>query len=59
MIKEKVKGPKEPEPLADLYTKRQYMTVSGDASLMGPGFCVFSIPAKGAWWFLRGQLCES
>ncbi|KAB0369799.1 hypothetical protein FD755_018792, partial [Muntiacus reevesi] len=48
MIKEKVKGPKEPEPPADLYTKRQYMTVSGDASLVGPVFCVFSIPAKGA-----------
>ncbi|KAB0383053.1 hypothetical protein FD755_004970, partial [Muntiacus reevesi] len=48
MIKENVKGPKEPEPPADLYTKRRYMTVSGDASLMGPGFCVFSIPAKGA-----------
>ncbi|KAB0350074.1 hypothetical protein FD754_014931, partial [Muntiacus muntjak] len=47
MIKENVKGPKEPEPPADLYTKRRYMTVSGDASLMGPGFCVFSIPAKG------------
>ncbi|KAB0384581.1 hypothetical protein FD755_006498 [Muntiacus reevesi] len=26
MIKEKVKGPKEPEPPADLYTKRRYMT---------------------------------
>ncbi|CAI9173480.1 unnamed protein product [Rangifer tarandus platyrhynchus] len=58
MIKEKVKGPKEPEGLpapTDLYTKGRYMMVSRDSSLMGPGFCVFSIPAKGGVVVSKGD----
>ncbi|GAB5569435.1 filensin isoform X1 [Prionailurus iriomotensis] len=46
-VKDKVKSPKEPEPPADLYTKGRYVLVSGDASYVDPGFCSFSIPAKG------------
>ncbi|XP_052507198.1 filensin [Budorcas taxicolor] len=55
MIKEKVKGPKEPEPPADLYTKGRYVMVSGDASFMDPGFCVFSVPAKGGVVVSKGD----
>ncbi|KAM8920060.1 filensin isoform 3-T3 [Lycaon pictus] len=46
-VKEKVKSPKEPEPPADLYTKGRHVLVSGDASYVDPGFCSYSIPAKG------------
>ena len=31
------------------------MMVSGDASLMDPGFCVFSIPAKGDMVVSKGD----
>ncbi|XP_025120004.3 filensin isoform X1 [Bubalus bubalis] len=55
MIKEKVKGPKEPEPPTDLYTKGRYVMVSGDASFMDPGFCVFSVPAKGGVVVSKGD----
>ncbi|XP_055279677.1 filensin [Moschus berezovskii] len=55
MIKEKVKGPKEPEPPADLFTKGRYVMVSGDASFMDPGFCVFSVPAKGGVVVSKGD----
>ncbi|KAJ1076965.1 hypothetical protein K5549_017795, partial [Capra hircus] len=55
MIKEKVKGPKEPEPPADLYTKGRYVMVSGDASFVDPGFCVFSVPAKGGVVVSKGD----
>ncbi|KAK2496161.1 hypothetical protein MC885_002250, partial [Smutsia gigantea] len=46
-VKEKMIGPKEPEPLADLYAKGQHVLVSGDASHVDPGFWSSSIPAKG------------
>ncbi|KAM9683410.1 filensin isoform 2-T3 [Dama dama] len=55
MIKEKVKGPREPEPPADLYTKGRYVMVSGDASFIDPGFCVFSVPAKGGVVVSKGE----
>ena len=55
MIKEKVKGPKEPEPPADLYTKGRYVMVSGDGSFVDPGFCVFSVPAKGGVVVSKGD----
>ncbi|XP_055286240.1 filensin-like [Moschus berezovskii] len=55
MIKEKVKGPKEPEPPADLFTKGRYVMVSGDASFVDPGFCVFSVPAKGGVVVSKGD----
>ncbi|CAI9154043.1 unnamed protein product [Rangifer tarandus platyrhynchus] len=55
MIKEKVKGPREPEPPADLYTKGRYVMVSGDASFLDPGFCVFSVPAKGGVVVSKGE----
>uniref|UniRef100_A0A8D2AGW5 Filensin n=1 Tax=Sciurus vulgaris TaxID=55149 RepID=A0A8D2AGW5_SCIVU len=49
MVKDKVKGTKEPvpEPPADLYTKGRHVLVTGDASYVDPGFCSSSIPAKG------------
>ncbi|XP_076705050.1 filensin isoform X3 [Callospermophilus lateralis] len=49
MIKDKVKGTKEPvpEPPADLYTKGRHVMVTGDASYMDPEFFSPSIPAKG------------
>ncbi|KAB0384777.1 hypothetical protein FD755_006694 [Muntiacus reevesi] len=55
MIKEKVKGPREPEPPADLYTKGRYVMVSGDSSFIDPGFCVFSVPAKGGVVVSKGE----
>uniref|UniRef100_A0A8D1INN0 Filensin n=1 Tax=Sus scrofa TaxID=9823 RepID=A0A8D1INN0_PIG len=47
MVKERMKGPKEPEPPPELYTKGRYVLVSGDANFVDPGFCSFSVPAKG------------
>ncbi|XP_077017034.1 filensin [Tamandua tetradactyla] len=47
MVKEQVRSPREPEPPAELYPKGQYVLVTGDASYVDPGFCPFSIPAKG------------
>ncbi|MBZ3887219.1 Filensin [Sciurus carolinensis] len=49
MVKDKVKGTKEPvpEPPADLYTKGRHVLVTGDASYVDPEFCSSSIPAKG------------
>ncbi|XP_040131232.2 filensin isoform X2 [Ictidomys tridecemlineatus] len=49
MIKDKVKGTKEPvpEPPADLNTKGRHVMVTGDANYMDPEFYSPSIPAKG------------
>ncbi|XP_008052266.2 filensin, partial [Carlito syrichta] len=47
MVKEKVRGPREPETPADLYTKGRHVLVTGDASYVDPDFCVSSVPAKG------------
>ncbi|XP_024609490.1 filensin [Neophocaena asiaeorientalis asiaeorientalis] len=55
MVKERVKGPKEPEPPADLYTKGRYVLVSGDANFVDPGFCSFSVPAKGGVVVSKGD----
>ncbi|XP_043739004.1 filensin-like [Cervus elaphus] len=55
MIKEKVKGPREPEPPTDLYTKGRYVMVSGDASFIDPGFCVFSAPVRGGMVVSKGD----
>eukprot|EP00069_Balaena_mysticetus_P015997 bmy_01847T0 len=54
-VKERVKGPKEPEPPADLYTKGRYVLVSGDANFVDPGFCSFSVPAKGGVVVSKGD----
>lgn len=55
MVKERVKGPKEPEPPADLYTRGRYVLVSGDANFVDPGFCSFSVPAKGGVVVSKGD----
>ncbi|XP_066870284.1 filensin isoform X2 [Kogia breviceps] len=55
MVKERVKGPKEPEPPADLYTKGRYVLVSGDANFVDPAFCSFSVPAKGGVVVSKGD----
>ncbi|XP_048204717.1 filensin isoform X2 [Perognathus longimembris pacificus] len=49
MVKERVKGPKEPvpEPSIGLYTKGHHVLVTGDASYVDPGFHSSSIPARG------------
>ncbi|KAB0396217.1 hypothetical protein E2I00_000428 [Balaenoptera physalus] len=54
-VKERVKGPKEPEPPADLYTKGRYVLVSGDANFVDPGFCSLSVPAKGGVVVTKGD----
>nr|XP_020010257.1 filensin [Castor canadensis] len=49
IVKEKVRGPKEPtpEPSLDLYTKGRHVLVTGDASYVDPEFHSSSIPARG------------
>ncbi|KAM9057643.1 filensin [Megaptera novaeangliae] len=54
-VKERMKGPKEPEPPADLYTKGRYVLVSGDANFVDPGFCSLSVPAKGGVVVTKGD----
>uniref|UniRef100_UPI003F4AE0E9 beaded filament structural protein 1 n=1 Tax=Vicugna pacos TaxID=30538 RepID=UPI003F4AE0E9 len=55
MVKERVRGPKEPEPPADLHTKGRYVLVSGDANFVDPGFCSLSVPAKGGVVVSKGD----
>ncbi|XP_004472451.2 filensin [Dasypus novemcinctus] len=50
-LREMVKGwagsAGELEPPAERYTKGRHVLVTGDASYVEPGFCSFSIPARG------------
>uniref|UniRef100_A0A8C3WHW7 Filensin n=1 Tax=Catagonus wagneri TaxID=51154 RepID=A0A8C3WHW7_9CETA len=55
MVKGKMKGPEEPEPPPELYTKGRYVLVSGDANFVDPGFCSFSVPAKGGVVVSKGD----
>ncbi|KAB1262189.1 Filensin, partial [Camelus dromedarius] len=55
MVKERVRGPKEPEPPADLDTEGRYVLVSGDANFVDPGFCSLSVPAKGGVMVSKGD----
>ncbi|RXN00463.1 Filensin [Acipenser ruthenus] len=46
IVREKVRRYKKPEPIADFYTKGQYVLVTGEASYVDPFFCSSS-PSRG------------